>query len=310
MKRLWSFVFLFVCTLCIILYWVTSHQEAVVDRTGHKPVVVCTTSMIGDVLKIVGADDIELHILMGPGVDPHTYRMKEGDAHLLARADVVLYNGLHLEGKIADLLEQMSHARTCAVAAHVPVSDLMSVDIAGVYDPHVWHAVPLWRTVVKIIGEQLCAVDSAHAPAYQERCANFDVQLQELDAWVRERINTIPAQARILVTAHDAFAYFGKSYGFTVAGLQGVSTDADIGTQDVQKLADYIVTHRVKALFVESCVPTRNLEAVQYAVKARGSSVVLGGTLYADALSDASAGAHTYCDMIRSNVNAIVHALQ
>ncbi|MGB8468000.1 MAG: zinc ABC transporter substrate-binding protein [Candidatus Babeliales bacterium] len=306
--RVIRYLFLLITFLLLFVIRVVRQSYAASNNAPKKITVVCTTSLIADAVQQIAGDAITVHALMGPGVDPHLYRMKEGDVHLLAAANLVLYNGLHLEGKIADVLKQLPHARVVAVAECLPTDALKLVGPC-VYDPHVWHAVQLWKQVIIRIAEVLSEQDSAHQEWYAQRVAAYAQRLDALDAWVHEQVAHIPASQRILVTAHDAFSYFGAAYGMIVVGLQGISTDADIATKDVQALAEYVVTHKIKAIFVESSIAPRTLEAVQYAVTARGWSVTFGGTLYSDALGDAQSGAATYEAMIRHNVNTMVSAL-
>jgi manganese/zinc/iron transport system substrate-binding protein len=251
---------------------------------------------------------------MGPGVDPHLYRATEGNMHKLMSANIIFYNGLHLEGKMADLFKQMNnYITTVAVADALKSAQLiMSPDMPGVYDPHIWFDVQLWMQVVQLIGDTLCAIDKdeVHQINYTQRTQALLHELAMLHTYVQQRIAQIPPDQRILVTAHDAFGYFGKAYGMQVIGLQGVSTDADISAKDVQNLVDVIVTRHIPAIFVESSIAHRTLMAVQDAVAARGQHVLLGDELFSDALGDSDTQAGSYIGMVRHNVDAITRALQ
>jgi manganese/zinc/iron transport system substrate-binding protein len=283
------------------------------DIAGRQVRVVATTSMIADLARDIGGDRVDVEGLMGPGVDPHLYRASEGDVARLAGADVVLYNGLHLEGRMAEVLEQMDGLGipSRAVAEEVPDSLRITSELfQSNVDPHVWMDPTLWRYAARAVAEQLSQVDSANADVYGRRLVAFEQRMDGLDAWVRSRVDALPPPRRILVTAHDAFGYFGRAYGFEVRGLQGISTATEAGTGDVQELAAFVALERVPAMFVESSVPPRAIEAVRAAVRARGHEVEIGGNLFSDALGDARSGADTYEGMIRHNVETIVRALE
>ena len=279
--------------------------------TDGKLQVVATTSIIADVARELGGDRVQVTGLMGPGIDPHLYKASEGDVQRLAGADLVLYNGLHLEAKMADVLERMRGAvRTVAVAEAVPRDRLLAPpEFGGAYDPHVWHDPGLWRLAVERARDALIAADSAGAAQYASNATRYLARLDSLDAWVRAETGRVPEATRVLVTAHDAFNYFGRAYGVEVRGLQGISTATEAGTADVRTLADFIAERRIPAIFVESSIPRRTIEAVQAAVRARGHDVEIGGQLFSDALGDAGSPAGTYEGMIRHNVTTLVSAL-
>lgn len=280
------------------------------SQEEKKMVIVCTTSMIADVLRNIAGDTITLHCLMGPGVDPHLYRPTQGDMHLLAQASIIFYNGLHLEGKMTDLLERMQHQKpTYAVSKALPQEYLLMACGQNIFDPHIWHDVALWIYVVDYLQDILQKYNPQYATLYKNNAEKYREELQKLHKYAKMEIEKIPEKQRILVTAHDAFRYFGKSYAIRVEGLQGTSTDSEISTRDMQKMADFITNHTIKAIFVESSVPHRSIEALQQAVLARGWKVVIGPDLYSDALADNDDEA-TYCGMIKHNVDAIVSALQ
>jgi manganese/zinc/iron transport system substrate-binding protein len=274
--------------------------------------VVATTSIIADLAREIGGDRIEIRGLMGPGIDPHLYTASEGDVQRLASADLVLYNGLHLEAKMADVLEQMQGmVRTVAVADAVPPDRLLAPpEFQGAWDPHVWHDPGMWRYAVERARDALSAADTAGAPLYRANADRYLARLDSLDAWARQQVERVPAGMRVLVTAHDAFNYFGRAYGIQVRGLQGISTATEAGTADVRELADFIAERRIPAIFVESSIPRRTIEAVQAAVRARGHDVAIGGTLFSDALGDPGTPEGTYTGMVRHNVTTITEALR
>lgn len=281
------------------------------ELAGRAVRVVTTTSLIADAVKQVGGSRVEVTALMGPGIDPHLYKAREGDVLRLARADIVFYHGLHLEAKMADILAKMGRwVPTYAVGNAVDPADLIYPEgSAGNPDPHIWFDVRLWMQVVSYIAEALAERDPVHREVYRANSHAYLRELAELDGWVREWVGRIPPEQRVLVTAHDAFGYFARAYNFEVRGLQGISTVAEAGIADVQELADFIVRRRIRAIFIESSVPVRNIEAVQEAVRARGWEVAIGGQLYSDSLGEPDTEAGTYTGMVRHNVRTVVEAL-
>ncbi|HLL83398.1 MAG TPA: zinc ABC transporter substrate-binding protein, partial [Longimicrobium sp.] len=248
--------------------------------------VVATVGMIGDVVKNVGGPHVHVVGLMGPGVDPHLYKASEGDVRRLFRADVVFYGGLHLEARMAEVLGEMGRrTRVVAVMESAPRERLLAhPDYPGSYDPHLWFDVSLWSTTVDTIAGALASADPAHAAEYRRNAAAYRLRLDSLDRYVRSQAQRVPRAQRVVVTAHDAFSYFGRAYGFEVRGLQGISTASEAGTGDVQALARFIAERRIPAVFVESSIPRRTIEAVQEAVRDRGWRVRIGGSLHSDAL--------------------------
>jgi len=280
-------------------------------RTG-SPRVVTTIGMIADVASRVAGPHARVHALMGAGVDPHLYKASESDVRRLAEADLILYNGLHLEGKMGDILVKMARERAVVpVAEAIPESELREPpEFAGQYDPHVWFDVSLWRRTIDVVERELIAIDPPHADDFKRNAGRFRAELEELDMWVGEEIATIPAERRVLVTAHDAFGYFGRRYNIEVHGLQGISTATEAGLKDVSALVDLIVSRKVKAIFVETSVPKKSIEAVQAACKDRGHDVAIGGLLYSDAMGAEGTPDGTYVGMVRHNVTTIVEALR
>lgn len=275
--------------------------------------VVTTTTMITDLVKNIGGNKLDVKGLMGAGVDPHLYKASEGDVSKLFNADVIVYTGLHLEGKLEEVFEKMEHQnkKTIVASNAIKKSDLISSELfASNYDPHIWFDIKNWTKITLHITEKLAKLDVENAKYYKENAKTYLKKLIDLNKQVAVKINQLSEDKRILVTAHDAFNYFGKQHGFKVVGLQGLSTATEAGVQDVQKLAKFIINNRVKAIFVESSVPKRTIEALQEAVKSKGHEVVIGGTLYSDALGDAGTEEGTYIGMYKANVATIVDALK
>jgi manganese/zinc/iron transport system substrate-binding protein len=281
------------------------------DLSGRQINVVTTIGMIADIVQNVGGERVSVTGLMGPGVDPHLYKASEGDVSTLSEADVIFYNGLHLEAKMGEVLEKMgSQIKTVAVTDRVDESKLISPpEFEGAHDPHVWFDVTVWMSAVEVVRDTLIEVDPDSADLYRANAEDYMAQLEELHAYVQEQVARVPEQQRVLITAHDAFNYFGQEYGFEVRGLQGISTATEAGTGDVQDLASFIAENQIPAIFVESSVPVRNIEAVQAAVQAKGFDVQIGGELFSDAMGDAGTEEGTYIGMVRHNVDTIVGAL-
>lgn len=284
-----------------------------VKKDSDKLSIVTTVGMIADAAAIIGGDHVVVTGLMGPGVDPHLYKASEGDVARMAGADIILYGGLHLEGKMGEVFERMqTRIPTVAVGESIPVQRRLQV--AGKeghvqYDPHIWFDVSLWMLVTDRIAETLAEQDTAHAVYYQTNAAAYRDSLQVLHDWVLERTALVPEDKRVLITAHDAFTYFARAYGFEVRGLQGISTATEAGTGDVIKFADFIAKQQIPAIFVESSVPPRTIEAVQAAVRSRGFDVQIGGELFSDAMGNTGTPEGHYLGMVRHNVNTIVDAL-
>ena len=279
---------------------------------GQTIEVVTTIGMITDIVEQVGGSRVHVQGLMGPGVDPHLYKASEGDLRRLEKADIVFYGGLHLEAKMADVLERIGERRaTQAVTDEIPRSRLFRpAQFKGHYDPHVWFDVTLWMQAVEQVRDTLVRLDPGSAALYRRNASAYLVQLRELDRYVHARAATVPADKRVLITAHDAFNYFGRAYGFDVRGLQGISTAAEAGAGDVQHLASFIAARRIPAIFVESSVSSRTIEAVREAVRSRGYDVRIGGSLYSDAMGNPGTPDGTYIGMVRHNIDAIVEGLQ
>lgn len=275
--------------------------------------VVATTTMLADLSAAIGGERVSVNGLMGPGIDPHLYQASAGDVSLMQKADVVVYNGLHLEGKMGEIFENLSGQGSTVICIEneLDESDLLAwEDDSSVYDPHIWFDVSLWQTAAKAVADGLSQADPDGKADYEANLNAYQKELEETDKYIRNRAAELPKAQRVLVTAHDAFQYFGKAYGFEVRGLQGISTDSEAGTADVSDLASFIVERQIKAIFVESSVPPKTIEALQAAVKAKGFDVSIGGELYSDSLGDADTGADTYILTVKANIDTIVDALK
>lgn len=275
--------------------------------------IVTTTSMITDLVKNIGGDKVNVQGLMGAGVDPHLYKASEGDVSKLSNADMIIYGGLHLEGKLVDVFETMKrqNINTIAVSDALDKKDLISSTLfASNYDPHIWFNVEYWQRITVFVANKLSEAQPENKDFFQANATEYLKKLKVLKEELDAEIATLPADKRRLVTAHDAFSYFGKEFGFDVVGLQGLSTATEGGVQDVQKTAAYIIDHKVKAVFIESSVPKRTIEALQAAVNSKNHDVVIGGTLFSDALGNPDTPEGTYIGMFKFNVHMIVEALK
>lgn len=273
--------------------------------------VVATTGMIGDAAARVGGNRVEVISLMGAGVDPHLYRASEGDVRRLAEADVIFYNGLHLEAGMGEVLERMGgRTRTAAIGEAIERERLLAPpEFRGAFDPHVWFDVTMWMRAVERVRDVLIEVDGANAGEYRANTENYMRELQELHEYVLAQAERVPREQRVLVTAHDAFNYFGRAYNFEVRGLQGISTAAEASTADVQELSRFIADRRIPAIFVETSIPQRTIEAVQAAVRSHGFETRIGGQLFSDAMGSPGTPEGNYVGMVRHNIDTIVGAL-
>jgi manganese/zinc/iron transport system substrate-binding protein len=247
---------------------------------------------------------------MGPGVDPHLYKATPGDLSRLDQADLIVYNGLHLEGKMGEIFSSMADKHpVVAWAAGISPERIRSLD-GQAQDPHIWFDVALWASGVPAIAEALAQADPAHAEGYRTRARVYQDSLMALDQVVRQTLQAIPDSQRVLITAHDAFGYWGAAYQVEVHALQGISTVAEFGLQDVAQLVDLIVSRRIRAVFVESSVPPRSIEAVVAGCQEKGHAVRIGGSLYSDALGESDGPAGTYAGMVRTNLQTMTQAMQ
>lgn len=277
---------------------------------GAYPIrVACTTGMVADLVRNVGGDRVAVTQLMGEGVDPHLYKASPGDVAKLNSADLILFSGLHLEGKMGDLFARLARRRPAfAVAEYLPPEAVLESD--GAVDPHVWFDVSLWRRASETVQRVLEQYDPEGADGYRERAAAYHAKLDALHAWAKEQVATVPKERRVLVTAHDAFRYFGKAYDIEVRGIQGISTESEAGVREVNELVDFLAMRGIKAVFVESSVSERNVQALLEGAAARRHQVKVGGELFSDAMGPPGTPEGTYEGMVRHNVRTIVTALR
>jgi len=278
------------------------------SERGNETRIVCTTGMIGDAVRNIVDSSCTVQVLMGPGTDPHLFKPTKSSLDLLSDADIIVANGLHLEGKMQDILEKLKRTKTVYfLAEKLPEERLIVSDSSsGIYDPHIWFDVALWRNSLELLlseFETKDIVDEKSSELYLN-------SLFELGNWVEKEIAEIPSKQRVLITAHDAFSYFGNAYDMEVMGLQGISTVSEYGLRDVSNLVNTIVEREIPAVFIESSISPRSIQAVVEGCQKRGFNTRLGGTLYSDALGPEGSGAETYIDMVRHNVATLKKGLQ
>lgn len=301
----------FIVSLSLVVTLLVACGPSSGEQDSGKLKVVVTTTIIADVLRELSGGLVEVEALMGPGVDPHLYKASAGDVDRMVKADMVVYNGLHLEGRMGEVFEKIQNKIIFAVNDSIDEGRLLDSDTyAGYFDPHVWLDITIWEDATRRMAEGLKELDPQNAQEYDENLARYLKELEELDQYVRDRTEELDKDKRILITAHDAFRYFGIQYGFDVRGLQGISTDAEAGTSDIRKLADFIVEKQIKAIFVESSVPRKNIEALQEAVRAKGFEVEIGGELYSDSTGGVGTTAESFIGTVKANIDTIVDALK
>ncbi len=288
-----------------------SGKTAESEGDGKKLYITTTIGQIADAVKIIAGDKAEVHSLMGPGTDPHLYKATQGDMEKLQEADIIFYSGLHLEGKMLDIFEKMNEQKpTYAIAESIEPEKLLAADGSKAYDPHVWFDIDLWKTALKKAEEGLIKADPDNEQYYRENADAYFAEMDELKRFAEKEMAGIPEEQRVLVTAHDAFGYFGRAYDMEVMGLQGLSTDAEYGLGDVQALVDTLVTRNIKAVFVESSISERSINAVIEGAKEKGHTVSIGGELFSDAMGEEGTEEGTYLGMYRHNVDTIAKALK
>jgi len=281
------------------------------SRAQEAVSVVATTGMIADAARAVGGDIVEVRALMGPGVDPHAYRQTRTDILALTRADLVLWHGLYLEAQMEEfLLELAGSQKVVAVGEAVP-SDLLvgHDDYENRFDPHVWMDPELWTHVVGAVRDSLIAVHPEGEADFRANSEAHIAEIMRLSAYSDEVLATVPEPQRVLLTAHDAFNYFGRAYGFEVVGIQGISTESEAGLVRIRELVDLLVDRRIGAVFVESSVSDQNIRALVEGAAAAGHEVIIGGELFSDAMGEPGTYEGTYLGMIDHNVTVISAAL-
>lgn len=281
-------------------------------ESSGKINVTTTTGQVADVVKNVGGEHVEVTSLMGPGVDPHLYQASQGDIQKLSKAEIIFYSGLHLEGKMDDIFEKMSKEKpTVAVAESIPENMLLSAEgNSNAHDPHVWFDIQIWLNTVDEVETKLSELSPEDKEDFAANASKYREELEELDAYAKEQMATIPEDSRVLVTAHDAFQYFGNAYGLEVMGLQGLSTDSEYGLKDVQNLIDTLTERNIKAVFIESSISEKSINAVVEGAKKQNHDVKIGGELFSDAMGEEGTEEGTYLGMFKHNIDTVVSSLK
>lgn len=274
--------------------------------------LVCTTTILGDTIKQVVGDSINIDILMLPGVDPHTYKPIEPDMLKIAQADIIMYHGLHLEARMADLFKHLAHCKkTFAVSECISPEKLICADQqCSIFDPHVWLHPLLWIDVVENITKHLSQILPENQDTYNHNAEIFIKKIQQLYQATLEQTKTINPERRVLITSHDAFSYFAQAYNFTTMSLQGINTATQTGLADTAKVVQFIIQYKIPTLFIESSIPPKTMQAIQEQVQKLGSTINVSDELYSDSLSSSNGPASTYLDMLAYNLNTIIHGLQ
>lgn len=273
--------------------------------------VVATTGMVADIARNIGHDLISIDTLMGAGVDPHLYKASINDINRMNRADIILYNGLHLEGKMSDILKKFSRRKkTVALSEGIDHKSILSSEGGNMHDPHIWMDVKLWSQTLRPVMEAFMKMDPKNSLIYRRNAQVYYEQLQKLHQECLHTMAQIPKPQRVLITAHDAFRYFGRAYHVEVLGIQGISTESEAGLKEINQLVNMIAKRNIKAVFVESSISAKNIQALIEGARSRGADIKLGGELFSDAMGASGTPEGTYIGMIRHNVKTIYEGLR
>jgi manganese/zinc/iron transport system substrate-binding protein len=274
--------------------------------------IVATTGMIADIVRQVVGEATQVHNLIGEGLDPHQYRPTRQDIARLQQADMIFHNGLHLEGKMSDILARMAQRGKPVIAIAEAIQESSSFilkDEEKQLDPHIWMDVQGWIKAVEVVTETMITHYPDQEQELKKRAQQYTQQLETLDAYARDALASIPEDKRSLVTAHDAFNYLGRAYGITVRGIQGISTESEAGVRDIERLVSFLVENKIPAIFVETSVADKNVRALVEGARAQGHSVAIGGELFSDAMGQAGTYEGTYIGMMDHNITTITRAL-
>jgi len=298
--------------LSVLLILLFSCKNVKNEDPSGKINIVTTTGMIGDAVKNVAGQLAEVTPLMGPGVDPHLYKATQGDLKFLIQADIIFYNGLHLEGKMGEVFEKLGRTKSVIpVTRDIPEQLLHKVaQFNNNYDPHIWFDLSIWRQTLDLIASELSLRYPEHEVVFRRNAQKYQSTLDSLHQWTITEIQGIPKKSRVLITAHDAFGYFGKAYDMEVKGLQGISTLSEFGLRDRVDLVELITERQIKAVFVETSVPIRTINSVVEACNDKGFNVIIGGSLYSDAMGEEGTPEGTFTGMFKANINTITTSLK
>jgi manganese/zinc/iron transport system substrate-binding protein len=302
-----------ISTLCIIAgFWLYYKINKITKEQHNKKImIVCTTTILGDTIKQIVKDSIDIEILMQPGVDPHTYKAIEPDLLKIAQSDAIIYHGLHLEARMTDLFSHLAQQKkTYVVSECIPHENLICPDKScQIFDPHIWLNPELWLNVIEKITTIVCELVPENNNIYIHNSNILKSKIMQTHQANKKRIEQIPLNKRILITSHDAFSYFAKCYDFKVMSLQGINTASESGIADIEHIVNFIIQHKIPTIFIESSIPAKTMLAIQERVKKSDHQVSIGQELYSDSLSGLNGVASSYIDMINYNVDAIVKGL-
>ena len=308
MKRIFKLLTVMMISLFIIACG-EKKEETKTSNEIQKIKVTTTLNYYQNLIEEIGGDKVEVTGLMKEGEDPHLYVATAGDVEKLQNADLVVYGGLHLEGKMTDIFANLSNKYILNLGDQLDKSLLHKED-ENTYDPHVWFNTKFWAIQAKSVADKLSEILPENKEYFENNLQTYLKSLDEATEYIQAKINEIPKESRYLITAHDAFAYFAEQFGLQVKAIQGVSTDSEIGAKQIEDLANFIVEHNIKAIFVESSVNHKSIEALQEAVKAKGGNVEIGGELYSDSMGDKENNTETYIKTIKANADTISNALK
>ena len=292
-------------TLICVLFWIGCTSES----KQTEPFVLATTNIIADGVSQIVGDEIQVKSLMGPGVDPHLYKPLQGDISLLENADLIVHNGLHLEGKLSDILNKLAENRP-VVAVSEPLNNGQLIFHQNAADPHVWFDISLWELGLNGVYQKLCTQYPDKKEVFTNNWNNYRTQMKAVHSWVKEQIETIPQQQRVMVTAHDAFHYFGRAYGIEVRALQGISTLDEFSLSDINREVEYLTQNKIPCVFVESSVPDKYMQSVLQGCKSKGHPIKIAGTLFSDAIGAKGSEGGNYLSAIKHNVSVITKGLK
>lgn len=302
-NKLVAFIFLLlVCVSC----------GSKTTDSSKRPIILATTGMIGDAVSYLTSDFADTKVMMGPGVDPHLYKASQGDMQSLSDASIIIYNGLHLEGKLVDIFEKTANDKpTIAIGDYLDSEVILRSENGGnAADPHVWMDPSIWNDGISGLSDTLQKLFPNHAQSIQSKYTAYQKDLSRLTIEIDSLMQLVPVERRVLVTSHDAFRYFGRAFDVEVKGLQGISTVSEFGLRDIKSMVDLIVDRQIKAVFVESSVSQKSLESVIEGCRSRKKDVIIGGMLYSDCMGAEGSPEGTYVGMLRHNALLISKSLR
>jgi len=283
------------------------------SASGIGPIhIVTTTGIIEDVVKEIVRDSAEVSAIMGPGTDPHIYKPAPSDIELLEEADVIIANGLHLEGKMAEMLDKYSKEKPVLIVADgIAEEDIIkSADFDDAHDPHIWFDTRIWMDGMEYITTELGKIDTNSSEYYSDNFKAYEEKITEMDEWIFNELSVLDSASRTLITSHDAFSYFGRRYDMEVKGIQGISTLSEVGLKDISDMVDYVIENKINSIFIETSTSDKTAQSIVDGAKDKGYALKLDGPLYSDALGEPDSEGGTYIGMIKENVSTIVQGLK